>query len=141
MTPYSHRNFTDYMKNEIRNLKSVQENYDLCFRFCNAMQQVEEHMEKKSLKFAFHKEYGYLLTCPSGIGTALRAGVHMRIPHLIEVNNFSFADTCQCLLYLCCIFCIILIIFQDSRSGLVFYLTYLMSYLSQFLYLINKALM
>ncbi len=36
----------------------------------------------KSLEFAEDKTLGYLTACPSNIGTAMRAGVHIRLKHL-----------------------------------------------------------
>ena len=47
--------------------------------FREAMDQVEGTLRSNGVDFAHHESYGYLLTCPSGIGTALRAGVHVII--------------------------------------------------------------
>lgn len=32
---------------------------------------------------------GYILTCPSNLGTGLRAGVHIKLPHLGKHEKFS----------------------------------------------------
>ena len=34
------------------------------------------------LEFAFDKRYGFLTSCPTNIGTAMRAGVHIRLRKL-----------------------------------------------------------
>ena len=33
----------------------------------------------------WNEHLGYILTCPSNLGTGLRAGVHVKIPHLSKV--------------------------------------------------------
>ncbi len=37
---------------------------------------------KKNLEFSFDKNLGYLTSCPSNLGTGMRAGVHIRLPAL-----------------------------------------------------------
>ena len=60
-------------------------------RFCSVVLTLENNLSDNGLKFAFHNSYGYILTCPSGIGTALRAGVHMKLPLLVQVStDFPF---------------------------------------------------
>jgi len=39
---------------------------------------------QKSLIFAMDERYGNLTTCPTNLGTSMRAGVHVRLPHLNE---------------------------------------------------------
>lgn len=39
---------------------------------------------QKSLSFAIDEKYGNLTTCPTNIGTSMRAGVHIRLPKLNE---------------------------------------------------------
>ena len=51
------------------------------------MRLVEAKLNENGLEYAKHQDYGYLLTCPSGIGTALRAGVHMKLPRLLRVSG------------------------------------------------------
>ncbi len=46
-------------------------------RLTQALTQLESR-----LSFAFSKKLGYLTSCPSNIGTAMRAGVHIRLPVL-----------------------------------------------------------
>lgn len=37
----------------------------------------------------WNERLGYILTCPSNLGTGLRAGVHVRIPKLSKVMLYS----------------------------------------------------
>jgi protein-arginine kinase len=38
----------------------------------------------KQLKFAFDDRIGYIASCPSNLGTSLRASVHIHLPYLGE---------------------------------------------------------
>ena len=60
------------------------------FRFCKAMNQLELILKGNGMEFVYHESYGYLLTCPSGIGTALRAGAHMNLRRLTKVTICLF---------------------------------------------------
>jgi len=51
-------------------------------RLCSAL----EHLATR-LKFAFDKKYGFLTSCPTNIGTAIRAGFHIRLKKL-EKNQY-----------------------------------------------------
>ena len=46
-------------------------------RLCRAC----EHIEKV-VKFAFDERLGYITSCPTNLGTALRASVHIKLPKL-----------------------------------------------------------
>lgn len=35
----------------------------------------------------WNEHLGYVLTCPSNLGTGLRAGVHVRLPKLSKVTH------------------------------------------------------
>ena len=59
--------------------------FSIFFRFLDGANALEEGLKENGLEYSVHDEYGYLLTCPSGIGTALRAGVHLYIPQLLKV--------------------------------------------------------
>ena len=39
-------------------------------------------MKKKGLQYMWNPHLGYVLTCPSNLGTGMRAGVHVKIPLL-----------------------------------------------------------
>ena len=54
--------------------------------FTRALEEIQSKLTDAGLEYAIHKDYGYLLTCPSGIGTALRAGVHLKLPNLLAVS-------------------------------------------------------
>jgi len=43
---------------------------------------VEEAMKKKGFEYMWNQHLGYVLTCPSNLGTGLRGGVHVKIPNL-----------------------------------------------------------
>jgi creatine kinase len=54
-------------------------------RFCVAINAVESAVKAKGSGFMHNDHLGYILTCPSNLGTGLRAGVHVKIP-LLSVN-------------------------------------------------------
>ena len=41
-------------------------------------------MEKISGNFAHSKDYGYVTSCPTNLGTGMRASVHIKIPNLTK---------------------------------------------------------
>ena len=48
-------------------------------RFCEGLKNVENAMTKKGGSFMWNEHLGYILTCPSNLGTGLRAGVHLKV--------------------------------------------------------------
>lgn len=46
-------------------------------RLCRAIDSIE-----KLVKFAFDEHLGYITSCPTNLGTALRASVHIKLPKL-----------------------------------------------------------
>ena len=58
-------------------------------RFCDSLQQIEEAMKKKGHAFMWNKHLGFILTCPSNLGTGLRAGVHVKLPTLSKDARFD----------------------------------------------------
>lgn len=46
-------------------------------------------MKKDGAEFMWNEHLGYILTCPSNLGTGLRAGVHINIPHLSKHPRFG----------------------------------------------------
>ena len=46
-------------------------------RLCRGL----DHLSTR-LEFAFDKRYGFLTSCPTNIGTSMRAGVHIRLKKL-----------------------------------------------------------
>ena len=53
-------------------------------RFCEGLAKVETCMKAKGHEYMWNEHLGYVLTCPSNLGTGLRAGVHIKIPHLAK---------------------------------------------------------
>ena len=53
--------------------------------------QVEELMKKDGAEFMWNAHLGYILTCPSNLGTGLRAGVHINIPNLSKVSPTHYS--------------------------------------------------
>lgn len=58
-------------------------------RFCESLQQIEEAMKKKGKEFMWNEHLGFILTCPSNLGTGLRAGVHVKLPSLAKHPRFD----------------------------------------------------
>jgi protein arginine kinase len=42
---------------------------------------------EKQLDYAFHQEYGYLTSCPTNVGTGMRASVMLHLPALVISRN------------------------------------------------------
>ena len=53
-------------------------------RFCTGLNKVEHAIKASGHEFMWNEHLGFLLTCPSNLGTGLRAGVHIRIPLLSQ---------------------------------------------------------
>jgi len=58
-------------------------------RFCEGLTQVEALVKGKGHEYMWNEHLGYILTCPSNLGTGLRAGVHMKIPHVSSHEAFG----------------------------------------------------
>ncbi|KAG7274035.1 hypothetical protein CRUP_030757 [Coryphaenoides rupestris] len=54
-------------------------------RFCSGLKQVEQLIHERGWEFMWNERLGYILTCPSNLGTGLRAGVHVRLPNLSKI--------------------------------------------------------
>lgn len=46
---------------------------------------VERLIQERGWEFMWNERLGYVLTCPSNLGTGLRAGVHVKLPLLSKV--------------------------------------------------------
>ncbi|XP_030921716.1 creatine kinase M-type-like, partial [Geospiza fortis] len=53
-------------------------------RFCVGLKKIEEIFKKAGHPFMWTEHLGYILTCPSNLGTGLRGGVHVRLQHLSQ---------------------------------------------------------
>merc|ERR1712012_360551 len=58
-------------------------------RFCDGINQVEKHMKAAGNEFMWNEHLGFILTCPSNLGTGVRAGVHAALPKLSEHARFD----------------------------------------------------
>ncbi|KAK3514632.1 hypothetical protein QTP70_021548 [Hemibagrus guttatus] len=58
-------------------------------RFCRGLKEVEKLIQERGWEFMWNEHIGYILTCPSNLGTGLRAGVHVRLPLLSKDPRFS----------------------------------------------------
>jgi len=65
------------------NMKAVFE------RFCRGLREVENTIKKGGNSYMWSKRLGYILTCPSNLGTGLRAGVHVKLPLLSKDKRFD----------------------------------------------------
>merc|ERR1712038_1337890 len=58
-------------------------------RFCDGLNKVESLIKKDGFDFMHNNHLGYVLTCPSNLGTGLRAGVHVKLPKLCQDRRFA----------------------------------------------------
>ncbi|XP_078286140.1 creatine kinase U-type, mitochondrial-like [Rhinoraja longicauda] len=57
--------------------------------FCRGLKEVERLISEKGWEFMWNERLGYILSCPSNLGTGLRAGVHMKLPMLSKDPRLS----------------------------------------------------
>lgn len=50
---------------------------------------IEEIFKQAGHPFSWNEHLGYILTCPSNLGTGLRGGVHVKLPHLSKHAKFE----------------------------------------------------
>ncbi|NXA88833.1 KCRS kinase, partial [Melanocharis versteri] len=60
-----------------------------CPHRCPRCPQIEEIFKKAGHPFMWTEHLGYILTCPSNLGTGLRGGVHVRLQHLSQHPKFE----------------------------------------------------
>ncbi|OXB52720.1 hypothetical protein ASZ78_015232 [Callipepla squamata] len=58
-------------------------------RFCVGLKKIEEIFKKAGHPFMWTEHLGFVLTCPSNLGTGLRGGVHVRLPKLSQHPKFE----------------------------------------------------
>ncbi|MCP6657869.1 hypothetical protein NL521_28455, partial [Klebsiella pneumoniae] len=58
-------------------------------RFCVGLQRSEEIFKKHNHGFMRNEHLGFILTCPSNLGTGLRGGVHVKLPKLSTHPTFE----------------------------------------------------
>ncbi|KAK5857815.1 hypothetical protein PBY51_011035 [Eleginops maclovinus] len=59
-------------------------------RFCTGLTKIETLFKERNHAFMWNEHLGYVLTCPSNLGTGLRAGVHVKLPNMSK--NAKFED-------------------------------------------------
>ena len=58
-------------------------------RFCSGLNKVESAIKAKGRSFMWNQHLGFVLTCPSNLGTGLRGGVHVKLPLLSKDSRFD----------------------------------------------------
>ena len=58
-------------------------------RFCDGLNKFESELKSRNHELMWNEHLGYLLTCPSNLGTGLRAGVHIKLPKLCQQKDFT----------------------------------------------------
>jgi len=58
-------------------------------RFTTACKEVEGVLKEKGYEFMHNDHLGYILTCPSNLGTGLRAGAMIKLPLLSKRHDFK----------------------------------------------------
>ncbi|XP_041070400.1 creatine kinase, brain a isoform X1 [Carcharodon carcharias] len=58
-------------------------------RFCTGLTKIENIFKSSGHAFMWNEHLGYILTCPSNLGTGLRAGVHVKLPNLSKQDKFG----------------------------------------------------
>merc|ERR1711981_1294521 len=58
-------------------------------RWCNGLNQFEAELKSAGNEFMWNEHLGYVLTCPSNLGTGVRCGVHVKIP-LVSAKTDEF---------------------------------------------------
>merc|ERR1712119_54913 len=58
-------------------------------RWCRGINEVEKFMKKAGHEYMWNEHLGFVLTCPSNLGTGVRAGVHIRIPLLSATKEYD----------------------------------------------------
>jgi len=58
-------------------------------RWCDGLKTFEETIRRDGHEFMWNEHHGYILTCPSNLGTGMRAGVHVKLPLLSQKAEFK----------------------------------------------------
>merc|ERR1719498_2007560 len=58
-------------------------------RFANATQVIEDILKKEGYGFMHSEHLGYILTCPSNLGTGMRAGAMVKVPLFSARKDFK----------------------------------------------------
>ena len=58
------------------------------FRYCKAMNEIRSQLKFDGHEFMYSERLGYISTCPSDLGTGMRASVHIKLPALCENRDY-----------------------------------------------------
>ena len=58
-------------------------------RFCEGLAKFEELVKSQGHELQWNEHLGFIHTCPSNLGTGLRAGVHIKLVKLSEDQRFT----------------------------------------------------
>jgi creatine kinase len=58
-------------------------------RFCRGLTEIEKLMKQHGHEWAWSERLGYICTCPSNLGTGLRASVHLQLHKLTKDPRFE----------------------------------------------------
>lgn len=58
-------------------------------RFCEATNKIEENMKGLNYEYMHNDHLGFVLTCPSNLGTGIRAGCHVKLERLSQHADFD----------------------------------------------------
>jgi creatine kinase len=58
-------------------------------RFATACAEVQKVLKSEGKDFMHNDHHGFILTCPSNLGTGLRAGAHVKLPLLSARKDFK----------------------------------------------------
>jgi len=58
-------------------------------RWTRGLVEVEKHIKSKGKAFMWNEHLGFILTCPSNLGTGVRCSVHVKVPCLAKDSRFQ----------------------------------------------------
>merc|ERR1712137_1017457 len=65
-------------------------------RLCNGIKMVQESVKKESGRdFCLDKKYGYIHSCPTNLGTGMRASVHIDLPGWTKYSVDKLKERCE----------------------------------------------
>mmetsp|Transcript_22833 Transcript_22833/g.23061 ORF Transcript_22833/g.23061 Transcript_22833/m.23061 type:complete len:427 (+) Transcript_22833:118-1398(+) len=65
-------------------------------RWADAINSVEESLKKSGFGYAYNEHLGYITTCPSNVGTGLRASVMLKLPKLYKkIGVVALEELCD----------------------------------------------
>ena len=60
-------------------------------RWSKGLQLIEKHIKEMGYEYMWNPHLGFILTCPSNLGTGVRASVHLKIPLTSKHPQFDAA--------------------------------------------------